>query len=88
MADQPTPSGATTHPQGPDIRCPAAHASTTLKVMSLMIAALCGLVGLLAAFVLTRHLGADPLLSVGSSAATFLGVTGAVTYTEERLGLL
>ncbi|MCX5016652.1 hypothetical protein OG765_37660 [Streptomyces sp. NBC_00555] len=56
--------------------------------MALLIAILCGTVGALAAFILTRHLGAGTLVAIGSSGATFLGVTSTVKYIQEKLGVL
>ncbi|MER6198397.1 hypothetical protein ABT234_13650 [Streptomyces sp. NPDC001586] len=56
--------------------------------MALLIAVLCGTVGALVAFILFRHLGAGALVAIGSSGATFLGVTGTVKAVEEKLGVL
>ncbi|MFD7835278.1 hypothetical protein [Streptomyces sp. NPDC059761] len=62
--------------------------SRTVTVMALVIAMLCGTVGALLAFILTRHLEASALGAIGSSGATFLGVTSTVKYIQEKLGVL
>ncbi|MGW6857231.1 hypothetical protein [Streptomyces xanthophaeus] len=88
MADQSLTTASPTNLQEPPAFSAVSHAPKTVKVMALVIAILCGAVGALAALVLTRHLGADALVAIGSSGVTFLGVTGTVTYAEEKLGLL
>ncbi|WP_327260786.1 hypothetical protein OG444_04095 [Streptomyces sp. NBC_01232] len=89
----PTP----THTQGPPVPATPQGAtmpvetdgpSRTEKVMALVIAILCGTVGALLAFLITRHLEATSLVAVGSSGLSFLGVTGLVRYIEEKLGVL
>ncbi|MEU6314795.1 hypothetical protein [Streptomyces sp. NPDC047014] len=60
----------------------------SVKVMALLIALLCGIVGALCTFILFRHLGAGTLVALGSSGAVLLGVSGAVKVFEEKLGVL
>lgn len=91
MADQPVSTqdpGAPANPRGATALSTSEEPSKTVKVMALLIAILCGTVGALAAFILTRHLGAGTLVAIGSSGATFLGVTSTVKYIQEKLGVL
>ncbi|WP_404962231.1 hypothetical protein [Streptomyces sp. 147326] len=97
MANQPVTPPTPTHTQGPAAPATTQGAtalsetggpSRTEKVMALVIAILCGAVGALLAFIITRHLEANSLVAVGSSGITFLGVTGVVKYIEEKLGVL
>ncbi|WP_158781304.1 hypothetical protein [Streptomyces sp. NRRL S-237] len=68
---------------------PATNTPTrTVKVMAILVAVLCGALGSLLAFALTRHLGATALVAIGSAGVTFLGVTGTVKHIEEKLNLL
>ncbi|MER6315442.1 hypothetical protein ABT237_16925 [Streptomyces sp. NPDC001581] len=88
MADQPVTPPTPAIPHAATALDAAAGPSRTEKVMALLIAVLCGTVGALVAFILFRHLGAGALVAIGSSGATFLGVTGVVKAVEEKLGVL
>ncbi|WP_328786124.1 hypothetical protein [Streptomyces sp. NBC_00273] len=76
-------------PAAPQETAPATNTPTrTVKVMAILIAVLCGALGALLAFVLTRHLGATALVAIGSAGVTFLDVTSTVKHIEEKLNLL
>ncbi|MFD5618514.1 hypothetical protein [Streptomyces yangpuensis] len=67
---------------------PAPNPSKAVKGMAILIAILSGTLGALLAFMITRHLGATPLVAIGSAGASFLGVSGTVKYIEEKFHLL
>ncbi|MFD9270942.1 hypothetical protein ACFWB1_26140 [Streptomyces goshikiensis] len=61
---------------------------TTTKVVTIVFAFLIGIIAALVAFVVTRHLGAEPLAAMVSSCGAFVGGYYLMTHTAEKLGFL